>query len=317
MELKSSLQKRGNIRKTSRLNNKHYIWCYIFILPQLILYLGFTLWPSIAGIYFSFYNWNGIGWPSDYIGFGNMIEVLKDSYFWNAFGNSFIYTFFLVVLGVPLSLLVALVLNSPSLKFPVFFRTMFFLPIVLTMAIIGIVMKHMFAFEGGLVNMLLMNVGIINDPINWLGSTDIVMITLIAVGIWKSLGIKVVYWLAGLQTLPKELYEAATIDGANRTQQFFYLTIPLLMPFLLTIAFIQMTWAFNVFDLVKTFTNGGPFFSTDVVPLYIYRNAFSPTSGGLPRMGYASAAGVVYGTATMIISIILGILVRKYGSRKY
>lgn len=301
--------------RKNRLQKKDYIWCYIFILPQIIMYLVFTMWPILASYYFGFFNWNGIGWPTEFIGFQNFVEVLKDSYFWSAFKNSMIYTVGLVVIVVPTSLIVAIILNSPKLKFAVFFRTMFFLPVVLTMAIIGIIMKNIFAFEGGFLNSVLEKVGLIDEPINWLGTTSLAMVALIMVGVWKGFGIKVIYWLAGLQTLPKELYEAAKVDGANIFQQFYYITLPLLIPFLVVITFFQTVWAFNVFDLVKTFTNGGPFFGTDVVPLYIYRYAFE-IEGGLPRMGFASAAGIVYGLATMIISIILGVLVKKYGNKK-
>lgn len=305
-------QQKKNIKS---LRKKEVMWCYIFLLPQLILYLSFTLWPIIASYYFGFFNWNGTGWPTDFIGLDNFKEVLKDSYFWGAFKNSFIYTAGLVIIVVPTSLIVALILNSPKLKFATFFRSMFFLPVVLTMAIVGIIMKNIFALEGGFLNEVLMSIGLIEEPVNWLGTTSLAMISLILVGVWKGFGIKVIYWLAGLQTLPKDIYEAARVDGANLFQQFIYITIPLLIPFLVVITFFQTVWAFNVFDLVKTFTNGGPFYGTDVVPLYIYRYAFE-VEGGFPRMGFASAAGIIYGFATMFISIILGLLVRKFGNSK-
>ncbi|NYE03435.1 ABC-type sugar transport system permease subunit [Bacillus niacini] len=101
-------------RKKSGLKRKHYMWCYLFLAPQIILYLTFTLWPIIGSYYFAFFNWNGIGWPTEVVGWENFVEVLKDSYFWNAFKNSFIYTFFLVIIVVPTSLIIALILNSPS-----------------------------------------------------------------------------------------------------------------------------------------------------------------------------------------------------------
>jgi ABC-type sugar transport system permease subunit len=310
-----ALKKRKASVKLSDMKNRERMFCYLFILPQGVLYLLFTLWPILASYYFAFFNWTGIGWPTKFIGFQNFKEVLVEPFFWNAFKNSFIYTFSLVLLVVPTSLIVAMILNNPRLRAAAFFRTVFFLPIVLTMAIVGIVMTSIFAYEGGLINQALMQMGWIDKQINWLGQTGTAMTALILVGAWKGFGIKVIYWLAGLQTLPAELYEAARIDGANGIQRFFHLTIPLLIPFLIIITFFQTVWAFNVFDLVKTFTNGGPYFGTDVVPLYIYRNAFE-IDGGLPRMGYASAAGIIYGIATMVISIILGLLVRKYGGKR-
>lgn len=298
---------------TSSLSKRHYLWCYLFLLPQFLVYLTFTLWPILASYYFAFFNWNGIGWPTDFVGFRNFSLAIDDMYFWNAFKNSFIYTISLVIIVVPTSLLVAMILNNPKLKGAAFFRTMFFLPIVLTMAIIGIVMKSMFSHQG-FFNSVLIKLHLIGEPINWLGQPKTAMIALILVGVWKAFGTKVIYWLAGLQTLPRELFDAAKVDGANRWQEFRYITIPMLIPFLLIITFFQTVWSFHVFDLVRTFTNGGPFFATDVVPLYIYRYAFESPSG-LPRMGFASAVGVFYGLATMVITLILGWLVMKYGNR--
>ncbi|MEK3720498.1 carbohydrate ABC transporter permease [Paenibacillus sp. FSL H8-0034] len=288
-------------------------WIYLFLLPQTVMYLVFTLWPIIASYYFSFFKWDGIGWPTQFIGLSNYIEVAQDSYFWNAFKNSFVYTFFLVLIVVPCSLVLALVLNSKSLKFKVFFRTMFFVPVVLTMSIIGVIMNVIFSTDG-FANKVLLSFGIIDTAIPWLTSPTLAMICLIIVGVWKGFGIKVIYWLAGLQTLPLDVYEAARIDGANRLQEFRYITVPLLIPFLVIITFFQTVWSLNVFDLVRTFTNGGPMFTTDVVPLYIYRYAFE--GGSLPRMGFASAAGILYGFATMIISILLGLLVKKFSGRR-
>jgi ABC-type sugar transport system permease subunit len=302
-------------RKTAanKLRRKQLMWIYLFLLPQTIMYLVFTMWPILASYYYSFFHWDGIGWPDEFAGLLNFVEVIKDPYFWNAFKNTFVYTFFLVLIVVPCSLILALILNSKYLKLKALFRTLFFIPVVLPMSIIGIIMGIIFATDG-FFNRVLIHLGIINDGVPWLTDGTLAMSSLILVGVWKGFGIKVIYWLAGLQTLPTDVFEAAQIDGATRIQEFRYITVPLLIPFFVIIVFFQTVWALNVFDLVKTFTNGGPFFSTDVVPLYIYRYAFE--GGSLPRMGFASAAGIVYGLATMFVSIVLGLLVRKYAGRK-
>jgi ABC-type sugar transport system permease subunit len=313
-ELKLFARSRSRVKISPHLRSK-FLWSYLFILPQALMFLAFTIWPMIANIYFSFYNWSGIGWPDEFVGLSNYREVWQDSYFWNAFRNSLIYTVSLVVIVVPLSLLLALALNSPRLKGAVFFRTMFFIPVVSTMAIIGIVMRFIFAERGGMINGLLQKMHLIDAPVGWLSDGKTAMIALILVGAWKGFGIKVVYWLAGLQSLPKSIYEAAKVDGATQFQMFRYITLPLMIPFLILISFFQMIWAFNVFDLVKTFTNGGPYFGTDVVPLYIYRNSFL-MQGGLPRMGYASAASLFYGITVMTLSLVLGLGAKNFRSRK-
>lgn len=296
------------------LSKKKWKWIYLFLLPQAVMFLVFTLWPIIASYYFSFFQWDGIGWPHNFIGFQNFKEVATDQFFWQAFKNSFIYMVILVIIVVPSSLLVAMLLNSPKLKMAGLFKTIYFLPIVATTAIIGIVMSQMFATQGGFVNGVLMFLHIIHQPIDWLGSGRTAMAALIMVGIWKAFGLKVIYWLAALQTLPKDVYEAAEIDGSNKVHRFFYITVPLLVPFFLIITFFQVIWSLNVFDLVRTFTNGGPYNATNVVPLYIYQNAFTATDG-LPRMGFASSAGIFYGVTTMIISVGMGWLIKKFSGR--
>ena len=206
----------------------------------------------------------------------------------------------------------ALILNNRKLKGAVFFRTLIFMPVVLTMAIVGIVMQNLFGFNG-FVDQLLMTLGILHQPVQWLNNSVIAMILLILIGSWKGFGIKVIYWLAGLQTISAETYEAAQIDGANVLQQFRYITVPLLIPFLIVITILQVNDSFGVFDLVRTFTNGGPFFGTDMVPLYIYNKAFGSLT---PQMGFASAAGIVFGISTLLVSASLGLLARKFGNRQ-
>lgn len=281
----------------------------------MLAFLGFVLWPTVASWYFAFYNWDGIGWPSQFVGLNNFREVASDSYFWHAFEHSGIYTGALVVTVVPGALGIAMILNSSKLRAKGFFRTLFILPVVLTTAVVGVEMNALFATQGGFVNSVLQDVGLIGKPIDWLGSSGTAMLVLIVVGAWKTFGIKVVYWIAGLQTLPPELYEAARVDGASRWQAFRYVTIPLLLPFAVIIAFLETMNGLHVFDLVRTLTDGGPYFGTDMVPLYIYRYAFDTSGNGasLPQLGFASAAGIFYGLATFVLAAIVGGAVRKFG----
>ncbi|MCU6708832.1 sugar ABC transporter permease [Paenibacillus sp. J5C_2022] len=300
--------------KISRMRRKKLFYCYLFIFPQLVLFLAFTLYPIVMSYVYSFFNWSGFGPLTDFVGFDNYWETIHDPLFWNAFKNSFIFMFFLVIIQVPLALLVAITLNSDWMKGATIFRTIYFLPVVTTTAVIGIVMRFIFGAYNGLVNEVLIKIGIIRSPIDWLGSMDTALIIVILVGIWKSFGMKMVYWLAALQSLPKEIYEAAKVDGANNMQSFRYITIPLLLPVGSVILLLSTVNALHVFDLVKSMTNGGPAFSTDMVDLYIYRYAFEGM--GLPRSGFASAAGIFYGIAVLFISLILGILVRRSGGKK-
>ncbi len=300
--------------KMSRMRRKKLFYCYLFILPQLILFLGFTLYPIGMSYVYSLFNWSGFGPLTEFIGLENYWETIQDPLFWNAFKNSFIFMFFLVLIQVPLALLMAIILNSEWMKGAVIFRTIYFLPVVTTTAVIGVVMRFIFGAYNGLVNEVLMKIGLISAPIDWLGSMDTALLIVIVVGIWKTFGMKMVYWLAALQSLPKELYEAAKVDGANAIQSFRYITIPLLLPVGSVILLLSTVNALHVFDLVKSMTNGGPAFSTDMVDLYIYRYAFEGM--GMPRSGFASAAGIFYGIAILFISLILGVLVKRSGGKK-
>ncbi|WP_257349015.1 carbohydrate ABC transporter permease [Pseudalkalibacillus decolorationis] len=293
----------------NRLHRKRKIWAYVFIFPQLLFFIVFTIYPIIMSYVYSFYDWPGIGALDDFVGLDNFVRALQDPSFWNAFKNTFIYMIGVTVLLLPTSLLVAMLLNNVLKRSTVFYRTLFFLPVVTTTAIVGIVMRKVFG-AGGIFDEILLTLGIIDAPFAWLGSPVTAMIIVIVVGAWKFFGMMMVYWLAGLQTLPKDVLEAASIDGCKTWQKLRYVIIPILMPVALVIILLCVTSSLHVFDLVLTLTGGGPYYSTDVVDLYIYRYAFNPDLG-LPSMGYASAAGVVFGVAVFAIVLLLGWLLRK------
>jgi ABC-type sugar transport system permease subunit len=290
------------------------LWCLLFIAPQLVLFLLFTLYPIIMSYVYAFFNWSGFGALQDYVGLANFKETLYDPIFWNAFRNSLTFMLYVVVIQVPLALLMALLLNASWFKGKTVYRLIYFLPVVTTTAVVGLVMRFIFGAYKGLVNEVLIRIGLLNAPVDWLGSIDTAFLIVVLVGIWKSFGLKLVYWLAGIQSLPKDVFEAAKIDGAGPVQMLRYITIPLLLPVGSVILLMSAVNALHVFDLVKAMTDGGPAFKTDMVDVYIYRYAFS--GKGEARVGFASAAGVLYGIVVMIISLVLGLLVKLTGGRK-
>ncbi|TBL78940.1 carbohydrate ABC transporter permease [Paenibacillus thalictri] len=285
-----------------------YAWAYLFILPQLLFFIVFTIYPIIMSYVYAFYDWSGFGPLSNYVGLDNLAKLLRDDQFWNAFGNSLIYIGVKTVILMPTTLLMALILNQAMFKGKVFYRTIYFLPVVTTTSIVGIIMKFIFGNDKALVNELLIALGIISEPVPWLGQPNTAMIVLILVGSWKFFGIMMVYWLAGLQSLPADVYEAAKVDGASYWQTLRSVTLPLLMPVATVILLLTVVNSMHVFDLVKTLTNGGPFFATETVDLYIYNYAFS--TSGFPQIGYASAAGIVFGLTIFVITLALGWLAK-------
>ena len=289
-------------------------WCYLFALPNLILAVMFTLYPTVASWYYSFLDWSGFTSDSEWVGLANYREAIDDPYFWDAFRRSFVFMFAAVPIKMALSLIVAIMLNDKALKLAPIFRTLFFLPVVTTAAIVGIVMTFVFSPHNGPVNQALTDLGIVSTPVSFLSDPDTALWTVIAVYVWKSFGITMIYWLAALQVVPQDLYEAARLDGANRWHLHRTITLPLIVPFAAIIALISIVSALNVFALVQTMTGGGPFYATEIMEVYIYRNAFG--EGGLPRLGYASAAAVVFGVTVLVLSLLQGWALRIANAKR-
>ncbi|QBY01265.1 sugar ABC transporter permease [Rhodophyticola sp. CCM32] len=281
---------------------------YIFLLPTLLLVGAFTVYPIIASIGYSFQNWNGFATTGTYIGFDNYRELWQDRLFWNAFGNTMVFLLIAVPLRVGAALLIAIVLNArfPGVRL---FRTGIFLPVVTTAAIVGVVMRYILDPTGGPVNIALMQTGAIEAPINFLGNAGLALYSAVGIWVWKWLGITVIYWLAALQTIPTDLYEAAELDGANAWQKFTGVTFPMLIPFTIIITLITLIEATNVFDLILTLTGGGPFYGTEVIDIFVYRNAFINT---VPRLGYASAAAILFGLIVSLATVLQVLAIRRF-----
>ncbi len=296
-------------RKRKAKRNRIHLWCWLFIAPNMILYTMFIGWPIIISWYYSLLDWSGLS-AKTFIGLQNYQEVMSDSYFWGAYANSFKFMLGAVPLQLIISLLIAVMLNNPKLRFASGYRTLVFLPVVTTASIIGIIMVYIWGADGA-VNYLLMKLHVIQQPINWLTDAKWAMFTVVIIYVWKNLGINMVYWLAGLQSVPRELYEAARVDGANHVRTFVHITLPLILPIGAVILLLNIAGALKVFDLIKTMTDGGPFFATDVVSTYIYRYAFS-SELGLPRLGYASAAGMFFALTIVVIAVIQTMTSRRF-----
>lgn len=281
---------------------------YVFLLPTTILLGSFTLYPMLASIWFSLLDWNGFQRSGAFIWLGNYVELASDPLFWNAFRNTLIFLALAVPLRVGVALLLALILNR---AFPLVrvFRTALFLPVVTTAAIVGVVMRYVLDPTGGPLNLALLSANLIDRPLNFLGSAQLALYTAVGVWVWKWLGVTLIYWLAALQTIPNDLYEAASLDGASKLHQFIHITLPLLTPFTLIITLITVVDATNVFDLMLTLTGGGPFYATEVIDIFVYRQAFT---SNVPRLGYASASAIFFGLSFMVVAIIQLVAMRTF-----
>ncbi len=280
------------------------MWSYVYLAPMLLLLLAFTIYPNIASLGYTLYQWNGIGDPAGYVGLDNFARVIRDPFFWAAFQHTFVYTAVLVPIQLLLALILALVLNNPKLRFSTFYRAVYFIPSVTSPAIIAIVIQLMITNFGDDLNDTLIRLHLLSQHVDWLGDPRFALGIIIALGIWLGLGINLVYFMAGLQTIPTDLYEAARIDGAGSVTRFLYITVPLLRSIGLIIVILAILGSLQVFDLVLVMTNGGPYGATEVVNTYIYHQAFGDSRLNLqPNVGFASAASLFYGVVLMGLSI--------------
>lgn len=278
-----------------------YGWIYLFLMPTLVLYSLYTIWPLIATFAYSFLDWNGFQSSGSFTGFENYREIFSDPLFLNSISITFLFMLIAVPVRFFISLFTALLLNWKFFRFKSFFRVLIFIPVVTTSAIIGTIMNMFFDPSQGPVNRVLMGLGLMKQQIFLLGNADTALITSAVIWCWKWLGISLVYWIASLQSIPDELYESAHIDGANGWKTFINITAPLLIPFGIIILILTFSDSLRVFDLMLTLTKGGPFFKTEVIEIFIYRWAFGAS---IPRIGYASSAAILFGLFFVALTIL-------------
>jgi multiple sugar transport system permease protein len=249
---------------------------WIFAGPALVAILVFFVLPVLAALALSFSDfdlyaladWNDLR----FVGFANYADLLRTPIFWKSFGN----TLYFVIVGVPLSIAVslaaALLLNAPVVRLRAFFRTSLFAPVVTTLVAVAVIWRYIFHTRYGLANWALGHVGI--APIDWLGDPQWAMPTIILLAVWKNFGYNMVILLAGLQAIPRDLYEAARIDGATRVQQFGHITLPMLGPVLLVVGVITTAGYFQLFAEPYVMTRGDPLQSTVSVLYFMFEEGF-------------------------------------------
>lgn len=258
-----------------------------FILPNFIGFAVFVLIPVIFSIGLSMMEWDGFS-EMTFVGLKNFIEIFEDRVFRAALVQTILYTIATVILSLVASLALALLLNK-GLKGTVFFRSAIFFPYVASVVAVGAVWKAMFMRDGGPINVFLESIGIAEQYLpGWLSSTDWALIGVIIVSVWRNVGYFMIIYLAGLQGIPKSLYEAADTDGVTKWQQFRYITLPMLTPSHFFVFMMLTINSFKAFDLIFVLTEGGPGTATTVLGMYIYDEAFS-----YANYGHASAAAMI------------------------
>lgn len=291
--------KRPGWRRTlSRLRGRHVLHAYLFIAPVILLFGLFRVLPSVQTLLYSFYKVELIRGRFTFLGLENFQALFGDETFRRATVNTLTFVVTIVPISAVLGLLLAVLFNS-KFRFQEFFKAVYFAPMVTSTVAAAMVWWWMYNPQFGIFNVLLKLVGLPGQP--WLMSSHMALPSIIIFSVWKTLGYNMIIYLAGLQAIPPQFYEAATIDGAGPVARFLRITVPLLAPTTTFILIYNSILAFQVFDQVFVLTGGGPANSTNVVVLDLYRQAFERYN-----FGYASAEAMV------LFLFILGITLLQY-----
>jgi putative chitobiose transport system permease protein len=270
---------------------------HLFLVPALLM-LGITVFlPAVQAFYLSFTNYDPIAGTATWQGWTNLDRLSKDAVFWQTIRNTVVYLCGVVPILVFAPLLLAILVNQ-KLKGMSFFRAAYYVPVIISMVVAGIAWKFIYA-ENGLLNQLLKVVGI--PAIPWLTSPGLALFSVMLVTIWKGLGYYMTIYLAGLQSIPADLYEAAAIDGSDRYTKHWDITIPLMRPYLLLVAVISAIAATKIFEEVYVMTQGGPRNSSKTVVYYLYQQGFGSNN---PDLSYACTIGLILFLFVFILSLI-------------
>lgn len=285
-------------RKTLKQSTKDHISGYLYISPFFIIFGIFGLFPIIFTAYISFHKWNILG-AKEFIGFKNYQLLFTDPLFWKALGNTFSIWIISTLPQLFIALILAFVLNSAFLKGKEFFRLAVFLPNITSVVAVAIIFGAIFGETYGVLNYMLSFLGI--EPINWTGSYFGTHVAIAAMVMWRWTGYNTIIYLSALQSIPKELYEAATIDGANKMQQFFYITIPMIRPMVIFTVILSTIGGMQIFaePLMFAGAGGGALDQGLTMTLYLYEEAFVRSS-----FGYSSAIAWVLFLIIVLFSLV-------------
>ena len=272
---------------------------YLFLLPAFLLLVLTVFFPALQAFYLSFHQIEDISFsqPPQWIGLENFQQLQSDSVFWQTLGNTLLYIVVVVPILVILPLILAILVNQ-KLRGINWFRAAYYTPVVISTVVAGIAWRWLYA-ENGLLNQLLKYFHLSSEGIPWLTSPDFALFCVMAVTIWKGLGYYMVIYLAGLQSIPEDVYEAAAIDGSDGIGKHWDITVPLMKPYLALVAVISATSATKVFDEVQIMTKGEPFNSSKTIVYYLYEQVFPNL-----EYSYACTIGLVLFLLILALSIV-------------
>ncbi len=273
----------------------------LMLAPMLIGFFLFTYVPIFYILRYSFYQSNGF--TETWIGLENFVRIFtRDLPYWKSLGNAFLLSFGKLAVEIPLALLLAVFLNK-ALKGTGFFRVMLFLPAIISTAITGLIFSLMFASFNGIINEMLLNIGWIARPISWFSRKWSAMLVLGIASVWNNYGINMIFFLMALQSVPKELYESADIDGISSVRKFFHITLPMIGPTFQVVVLMAIVGSLKMADLILASTNGQPAGQTEVVMTYVFKYFFG-YDGRTVSVGFASAMALITGIILALVSLV-------------
>lgn len=282
-------------------NNKS-ISSYLLISPYLLHVLVFVLFPVGFSLFLSFHEWNIIG-PMKYVGTANYEKLFLDQYFIKSLRNTLVFLMIHIPLQIIIALGLAVILNE-KLWFRAFFRGAFFMPVVVSGVVVTILWQQLYGFEMGSINTFLMWLGF--EKVGWLIDPVWAMPSIAIMATWKNVGLYVILFLVGLQSVPKSLYEASELEGATRWQQFWHITLPVINPTVIMVMILSTIGGFSLFIEPYVMTGGGPLNSTLSSVLYIYKQGFF-----YYHMGYAATLGLILALIILMVVFIQRMVIEK------
>lgn len=268
---------------------------YLLVSPYLLHLAVFVAFPVVFSIVLTFHKWNIIS-PMEYVGLTNYVRLFKDATFLKSLINTCIFLAIHIPLQIIVALFLAEVLNQ-KIKFRGFFRAAFFLPVIVSGVVVTILWQQLFGYDSGMFNRLLVTIGL--DKIGWLTDPNVAMTSIALMATWKNVGLYIVLFLVGLQTVPAHYYEAAELEGATHTQKFFKITLPMINPTIFMVVILSTIGGFSLFIEPYIMTGGGPLNSTISAVLYIYKQGFF-----YYHMGYSATLGFFFAMIILLVVMI-------------
>ncbi|RLD18977.1 MAG: sugar ABC transporter permease [Caldiserica bacterium] len=282
--------------KVSKL--KDYLTSYLFIIPAVLLFSVFSIYPIFKILQLSLLKWDGISLYPKFVGLKNFIEVIKDKIWWKSFLNAGIITLLALTVQNALALVLAIIVDK-DIRAGEIYRVIFYIPPVLSGIVVGLIWNWIYNYDYGFLNHFLEVIGLGGLKRAWLSDPKLALFSVAVVHMWKGFGWGFIIFLAGLQTIPRNLYEAAQIDGATPWKTFLHVVVPMMRPVFFLVSILTILGTMQIYDIIVATTGGGPGYATEVPITRILSSML-----GSSRFGYACAEGLIFGVVLLAVSLI-------------